>query len=258
MSSFVSTDGTRIGYSKIGSGPAVILVDGAMCYRGASPLTPLAGLLAGAFTVYTYDRRGRGESGDTPPYDVSREIDDLAKLIDEAGGSAAVYGVSSGGVLGLLGARRGLAITKLGLFEPPLATNDRSPAKKTLVDELSELIAADRRGDAVEHFQTAIGLPPEMVVGMRNSPYRPALEAIAPTLVYDTTITISVTLGELSTIRQPAIVIDSGDTSATLRESAAAVGAELPAGEHMTLPGQFHDVPAEVLAPVLTRFFGRE
>jgi pimeloyl-ACP methyl ester carboxylesterase len=254
MSKVISPDGTHIGFSRVGSGPALILIDGAMCFREFGPLEPLATRLASDFTVYTYDRRGRGESGDTMPYAVDRELDDLAAVIGETGGGAAVYGVSSGAILALLGVRRGLHISRLGLFEPPIAADAESTARRQLVDELAKLIAHGRRGDAVEHFQTAIGIPPEMVAGMRNAPSRPVLESIAHTLVYDTTVTVTISSSDLPAIATPALVIDSGSTSSDLAASTAAVAHALPAGAHASLPGQFHDVPADALAPVLADF----
>jgi len=151
---------------------------------------PLAPALQERFTVLNYDWRGRGNSGDTLPYSVERESEDLDALIAEAGGSSAVFGYSSGATLAMRVAARGLAISKLGLYEPPfLVDESRPPLPADLPEQLGELIAAGRRGDAVELYQTkAVGIPEEVVVGMRQAPFRPALEAIAHTLVYDATI----------------------------------------------------------------------
>jgi pimeloyl-ACP methyl ester carboxylesterase len=153
-----SADGTTIAFERTGTGPALILVDAALGFRGFGPMGELAGLLAGDFTVVTYDRRGRGESTDTPPYVVDREVDDLAALIEEAGGSAFVYGFSSGAVLGLHAAARGLPIPKLALLEPPIPLDDQ-PEEGDLRAEVAEMVAAGRRGDAVEHFNRSIGVP---------------------------------------------------------------------------------------------------
>jgi pimeloyl-ACP methyl ester carboxylesterase len=247
-----SADGTSIAFEWTGTGPALILVDGAMCYRGAGPMGPLAALLASEFTVFTYDRRGRGQSADTSPYAIDREIEDLAALVEAAGGSAYAYGVSSGAVLALLGAERGLDIPALALFEPPLSAQPGN-----LRAELAELVAAGRMGDAVEHFQLSIGIPAEAVAEMRHAPFRAALEAIAPTLVYDTTITGSLPIDRLASIGTPALVVASAESAGPLRSAAEAVAHALPNGRHITLPGRFHDVPAEDLAPALGEFFGR-
>ena len=128
MGTLHSSDGTPIAYETAGDGPPVILVDGALCYRASGPSAPLAALLAEHFTVFTYDRRGRGESGDTAPYAVEREVEDIAALIDEAGGSACVYGISSGAALALEAANRGLGIERLVVYEAPFIVDDsRAP-----------------------------------------------------------------------------------------------------------------------------------
>src|ERR671937_523006 len=164
-----SKDGTTIAFDQPGDGPSIILVGGAMSTRSAS--VPLAALLAPHFTVFAYDRRGRGASGDTAPYAVEREVDDLDALISAAGGSAFVFGHSSGAVLALEVAARGLAITKLALYEPPFIVDDsRPPLPRDYVTQLTELIAAERRGDAVAYFMTtAVAVPGGMVGPMRSA-----------------------------------------------------------------------------------------
>jgi pimeloyl-ACP methyl ester carboxylesterase len=247
-----SADRTKIGYTVTGSGPAVILVDGAMCYRGFGPSNELAQLLAPRFTVHTYDRRGRGESGGTSPWAVDREIEDLAAVIEAAGGSAYVYGLSSGAVLAMLAARAGLPVPKLALFEPPLP--DEFGPGPGLTDELITLLTAGRRGDAVAHFQTAVGIPPETTAGMREQPFWGALEALAHTLVYDTTITGSLPDDQLPTITTPTLVVASDGSSPFLLSAARRVGRLLPYGQLVTLPGAFHGVPLEDLAPLVGDF----
>src|SRR5271165_875630 len=151
MNKVTSKDGTPIAFDKIGQGPALILVDGALCYRASGPNGPLAAMLAPHFTVYTYDRRGRGDSGNTLPYAVEREVEDIDALIQEAGGSAFVYGISSGAALALEAANRGLAVKKLALYEAPFVVDSsRSPLPDDLVAQANRLIAANRRGDAVK------------------------------------------------------------------------------------------------------------
>ena len=254
MTTITSTDATSIAYTRSGAGQPVILIDGALCYRGAGPTTPLAALLADRYTTFTYDRRGRGQSSDTSPFDVEREVDDLAALIAEAGGTPHLYGVSSGGILALRAAARGLPVGRLAVFEPPFPVGPVPGAQ--LHRALADLVAAGRNGAALEHFQLAIGIPPEVVAGMREAPFRPALEAIAPTLVYDTAITNSLPLHGLSTIDNQVLVIASADSTEGLHHAAKAASEALPHGRLIHLPGRFHDVPAVDLAPVLADFFG--
>src|SRR5262245_20045564 len=188
MGTVQSADGTTIAFEAWGDGQPLIMVDGATAHRAVSQLNaPVGELLADAFRLYAYDRRGRGESGDTAPYAVEREIEDLAAVIDEAGGSAPVCGFSSGGVLCLDAAAAGLPITKLALFEPPFVVDEsRPPLPGDYVERLDAANAAGRPGDAVEVFMTAaVGMPAEFVGGMRQGPFWPALEAVAPTIAYD-------------------------------------------------------------------------
>jgi pimeloyl-ACP methyl ester carboxylesterase len=254
MSTLTSSDGTSIAYEWAGTGPAVILVDAASCFRGFGPMGPLAEALGSRFTVFRYDRRGRGESTDTPPYAVEREIEDLKAVIEAAGGSAFVYGFSSGAVLALHAAAYGLAIGKLALLEPPLEL-EKPPAEPDLGAEVAELVAAGRRGEAVEHFNNSIGVPAEMVAELRQSPAWPALEALAHTLVYDTVITSTFPAERLTAIEVPTLVIDSEGSDDRLHKWARGVADALPDGTHRSLKGEWHGVLAEDLAAVLADFF---
>jgi pimeloyl-ACP methyl ester carboxylesterase len=146
MQTVLSKDGAAIAFDKSGKGPPLILVDGALCYRASGPMGPLAALLAPHFTVFTYDRRGRGDSGDSAPYAVEREVDDIDALIQEAGGSAFVYGISSGAALTLEAANRGCGIWKLALYEAPFIADDsRPPIPDDYMARLNGLLASDRR-----------------------------------------------------------------------------------------------------------------
>jgi pimeloyl-ACP methyl ester carboxylesterase len=249
-----SADGTAIAYERTGTGPALILVDAALGFRGFGPMGELAGLLSGDFTVVTYDRRGRGESADTLPYAVDREVDDLAALIEEAGGSALIYGFSSGAVLALHAAARGLPIPKMALLEPPIPLENQ-PEEGDLGAEIAEMVAAGRRGDAVDHFNRSIGVPEEMVAGMRDAPSWPTLEKAAHTLVYDTQITSSITNELMSSITTPTLVVGSEASGDYLSSSARTVADTLPNGRFRALKGEWHGVPLEDLGPVLTEFF---
>ncbi len=189
MNTVQSKDGTLIAFDRAGSGPPLILVDGALCYRASGPMKPLSALLSPQFTVFTYDRRGRGESGDRPPYAIDREVEDLDALIAEAGGSAFVYGISSGAALSIEAARRGLAITRLALYEAPfIVDGSRPPIADDFVPRLNAMIAEGRRGDAVKLFMKLVGVPGFVVALMRFLPAWSRLTAVAHTLPYDLTI----------------------------------------------------------------------
>jgi pimeloyl-ACP methyl ester carboxylesterase len=254
-----SADGTAIAYESTGSGPALVLVDGAMCYRAAGPMRPLAALLRGDFTVYTYDRRGRGESSDTTPYAVAREVEDLQALIARAGGEAYLYALSSGAALALTAAAAGPQITRLALYEPPFMAEAEDGARiKEYTERLNGLLDAGRKGDAVALFMTNVGIPAESVAGIRTQPGWAMLEAIAPTLAYDDEV-----LGDgrvprdlARAIAVPALVLAGGASPQSLQQAAKATADALATAEHRTLDGQTHDVAPDVLAPVLVEFFG--
>jgi pimeloyl-ACP methyl ester carboxylesterase len=252
MNQAISKDGTTIAYDKTGQGPAIILVVGAFNDRATG--APLAQFLERHFTVFNYDRRGRGESGDTAPYAIEREIEDLEALITKAGGSACVFGYSSGAILSLRAAAHGLAISQLALHEPP----PTGAKAGQLAPQLTELILAGRRGDAVELFQTeGVGIPAAVVAQMRNAPFRPALEKMAHTLVYESTILRSLPTGLVASVRVPTLVIDGEESPEVMRHAAQSLADALPDGRYRTLKGQGHDIVPAVVAPVLEEFFSR-
>ncbi|MEV4535747.1 alpha/beta fold hydrolase [Asanoa sp. NPDC049518] len=248
-----SRDGTTIAYERSGSGPPVILVDGAMCHRASGPMRGFAAVLSEHFTVYAYDRRGRGESGDTQPYAVEREIDDLRALVAEAGGSAHGFGISSGAALLVLAAAAGVGFERLALYEPPYVA-DRDPSYSP---RLAELLSAGRDGDAIALFMTSIGMPAELVAGMRTQPFWPVFEAVAPTLAYDNAIMgdHSVPLAAAGSVTAPTLVAAGGASPANLRAAAKAAAEALPDALHRELPGETHDASPAVLGPVLVEFF---
>src|SRR5229473_6010118 len=183
MKKILSTDGTPIAFDQTGKGPAIILVDGALCYRASGPTGPLAALLAPHFTVFTYDRRGRGDSGDMAPYSVEREVEDIEALLKEGGGSAFVFGISSGAALALEAANRGLAIIQLALYEAPFIVDDsRPPIPNDFPARLDELISSKRRGDAVRLFMKLVGVPGIFILLMRFMPAWSKLTAVAHTI----------------------------------------------------------------------------
>jgi hypothetical protein len=244
-----SNDGTAIAYERTGTGPPLVLVDPALGYRGFDNVRGLGERLTADFTVYSYERRGRGDSGDTPPYAVEREVEDLAAVIAEAGGSASIYGFSSGALLALQAAAAGVPIEKLVLMEPPIGTDD-DPADAAFTAEIAELVAAGRRREAVERFLR--DMPSEVLAGLEG--VMPVLEAVAPTLVYDCLISNATTTGLLEKVPTPTLVLDSQGSSDDLTGWAASVAAALPDARHRSLPGGWHGVPVEVLAPVVTEF----
>jgi pimeloyl-ACP methyl ester carboxylesterase len=251
-----SADGTTIAYDRYGDGPPIVMVAGSFNTR--STTEPLALALQGRFTVLNPDRRGRGDSGDTSPYAIEREIEDLEALIVEAGGSAALFGYSSGATLGLKAAAHGLAITKLVLYDAPFAVDDSHPGLPAdFADRLAELIAAGRRGDAVELFQRdVVRIPDDVVVQMRHAPFRPALEAIAHTLVYEAILVgdLSLPAELLASVAVPTLVIDGEHSAPIVHGAADALVATLPDGRRRTLAGQTHDISPEAIVPVMEDF----
>lgn len=256
METALSADGTALAFDRFGDGPPLIMVAGAFNTR--STTEPLGRALAKDFTVLNLDRRGRGDSGDTLPYAIEREIEDLEALVTAAGGSASVFGYSSGAMLALRAAARGVAITRLALYEPPFSPNDSYPALRAdLTDRLAALVAAGRRGDAVELFQTeAVGIPPEVVAQLRHAPFWPGLEAIAHTLVYDATIIgdRSIPTELIASLMTPTLVICGEQSPPILRDGARAVAEALHNGQLCTLPGQSHDINPEATTPALADF----
>jgi pimeloyl-ACP methyl ester carboxylesterase len=251
-----SADGTTIAYDRSGSGKPLILVGGALCARTATQ--PLAAALDQSFTVISYDRRGRGDSTDTSPYSVEREIEDLAALITTVGGSAAVYGHSSGAAL-VAAAAATLPFTKVILHEPPYGPEDAASQQQS--DEsgaaVLRLLAENRRTEAVQAFLTMTGLPEEVAATYAK---QPGMAEVAPTLAYDFAVMDYASKGGivpldlLARITQPTLVIAGSASPPFMIEAAQAVAKALPNGRFVELDGQHHVVPPEVLAPVLAGF----
>jgi pimeloyl-ACP methyl ester carboxylesterase len=261
MDKVTSRDGTPIAFDRLGEGPPVILVCGAMC--GRALMRPTAEELAKHFTVFNYDRRGRGDSGDTEPYAVEREIEDISALIVEAGGTASVYGHSSGAGLVLHAAAHGLPIAKIVLHDPPYAPDGDEEARRIsreYGENLKAVLSEDRRGDAVELFMTMVGMPQEMVEGMRYSPTWVELEAIAPTLAYDSEVMGdigrdgTIPVDQAGRVTVPALVLTGGADYPWMTEVGRRLADAMPDGRHRVLEGQEHAVPPEVLVPVLAEF----
>ncbi|WP_432744827.1 alpha/beta hydrolase [Streptomyces sp. JH002] len=253
-SAVVSADGTTIAFRRSGSGPAVILVASALADR--SDGAKLAGLLARHFTVINYDRRGRGASGDGARYAVEREIEDIAALLEHCGGSASVFGSSSGAVLALRAAAAGLDIPRLALYEPPFAVDgDAFGPPADFAGRIDALLAEDRRGDAVKLFMTkAQGMPGLLVASMRLMPgVWSGLKALAPTLPYDIAVMGDTQRGEplkadeWSSVASRTLVLTGGKSPEGFHQAARALTEVLPHAEHRTLDGLNHG--AVVMAP---------
>lgn len=258
MQTVRSADGTPIAFDRTGDGRALILVAGALQDRTAT--RALAARLAPQFTVYSYDRRGRGASGDTGPYSVDREIADIGALVADAGGSAFVFGHSSGGVLALEAAARGVAITRLAAYEPPYVVDpDLSRSRVALASELDGLLAAARPGDAVQRFLVeAMEMPSAVVAMIRASRLWPPMEALAATLLYDLAVLDGglIPAARLARIGVPTLFLAGAASPGWARASVRAVASTVPGARHRSLDGQDHNVADAVLAPLLAEYFG--
>ncbi|MEV0379855.1 alpha/beta fold hydrolase [Nonomuraea sp. NPDC050643] len=255
-----SADGTALACDRYGEGPAVVLVQGAFADRRHPQMTAIATALAPWFTVYSYDRRGRGGSGDTPPYAVGREIEDLAAVVVAAGGSAMVFGGSSGAALALEAAAVNPAIVKLAVWEPPYHVDDSAPALPgDFARRLGDLVAAGRRAEAVERFMVeAAEVPAAVVAGMRADPSWPAIEAVAHTLAYEAAVLgpgNALPADRLAAITRPTLVLNGELSPAWMANAGAAVAAAVPGAVRRVLEGQAHNVAPEALVPELLEFF---
>lgn len=264
MERVTSEDGTRIAYERAGSGPAVVLVGGGISDRSEN--APLAAQLAGRFTVYNYDRRGRGDSTDTLPYAVDREIEDIGALIAAADGSAHLYGVSSGGALALQAAAAGLAVGSVAVYEVPYDMAEDWPQRwREYVEQLGVALAEGRRGDAFELFMRVTDSPEDAIAGAKNSPMWPDLQAVAHTLAYD-----AACLGDgrppvdrLAEITQPALVATgvagrqpgAARWVRALEPAADAIAASIPHARRQIIEGQGHVADPKAVAAVLGPFF---
>jgi pimeloyl-ACP methyl ester carboxylesterase len=256
METVTSKDGTTLAFDRLGQGPPVVLVCGGSVDRMAD--AAIAQELASDFTVFNYDRRGRGDSGDTLPYAIEREVEDIEAMMEAAGGSAHLWGSSSGAALALIAAASGVPVTKLALWEPPyfLDPDARPPADQ--VEQYETMIAEGRRGDAAEYFMAkVVGMPAEFVADARNQPWWKGQKAIAHTLAYDARIMgdYSIPTETASSVKVPTLVLAGGADMPFMRDSAKALADVLPDGEVRFLDGQGHNVDPTVLAPALKDFF---
>jgi pimeloyl-ACP methyl ester carboxylesterase len=261
MKTVNSNDGTTIAYDRSGQGPALILVHGAFMHRAIDPQSAqLAELLAPHFTVFQYDRRGRGDSGDTQPYTIQREVEDMEALIDAAGGSAFVYGISSGAALAMEAAiQLEGKVRKLAMYEAPY--NSEEPAEEAWKEyrkQLEQALAEGRRGDAAALFLALVGMPLDQIDAMRKEPWWAAFEPVAPTLAYDAAILgddRSIPVGEAAGVPVPTLVMNGSASDKFMYDTAVALARAMPDAQHRVLEGQTHAVAPEAIAPVLVEFF---
>ena len=258
MNTVISKDGTRIAYNKTGSGPVVILVDGAFCSKDFGPMPKIAALLAEKFTVIAYDRRARGESGDTQPYAIEREIEDIDAIIKVAGGSAGLFGISSGAILCIKAVAFGLNIHKLALLEPPFVGNKDGKRPIDATEQLTKMIAEGEKAKAVKFYLTkVIGVPAVFAFILKLTPNWPKMKAIANSLPYDAAVCgdFNLPTAQTAAIKIPALVIDSTKSPGFLRNAVEATAKALSNGSRLSLNGKVHDVPPNILVPELIKFF---
>lgn len=254
MPTVTSQDGTTIAYDRSGSGPVVFLVGGALQYKSDQLMGRLAPLLAKDFTVISYDRRGRGDSSDTQPYAIEREIEDMDAIIRAVGGSVCVFGMSSGGTLALLAATKLKSIAKLAVYEIPFVPEEQVGSAADYISELKKAVADGQHGKVVKLFMKRIGMQTPMIFMMSLMSMWPQLKALAPTLIYDGLIVGDGSVpNQLSSVTTPTLLITG--TSDQMTHAAKAALAVLPNAHHQALDGQSHNVKPAVLAPALSTFF---
>jgi len=257
-----SADGTRIAFERSGAGPVLVLVDGAFCYREFGPARDVATAMRDAFTVVIYDRRGRGESGDTLPYAPEREFEDLRAVIDATGGDAFVMGQSSGAGLAYRAAAAGVPMRRLIGYEAPWVglRKNRDGSTKNYHADLDRLVDAGENAKAISYFMVdMIGAPRIMPLMMRIMAAKEwtKLLAVAPTLRYDAAImgaTFTVPADELASVAVPALALGGSKGAPEMRAAQEAVAAAIPGAEHAVLAGQTHQVSPAALRPQLLRF----
>lgn len=263
MDEATSSDGTSIAIERAGAGPPVVLVDGGFGHRGFGPNCTLGPLLSGSFTVIRYDRRGRGDSGDTAPFAAQREIDDLAAVVRWAGGSAFVHGISSGAAIALEAARQGVGIRRLAVWEAPFIVDGSRPRPPDdLAAEVESLVSAGRRGAAVRLFlRRGVGVPPPLIALMRLRSAWRDMERTAHALPYDIAAVTELQRGtplppgRWASVTQPVLVMSGGRSPAWLGTAMRSLAEALPDSRHRVLDRQMHVVDGDAVAPPLREFF---
>jgi pimeloyl-ACP methyl ester carboxylesterase len=262
-----STDGTRIAFERHGAGPPLILVDGAMCSRSFGPMPKLVPLLARRFDVISFDRRGRGESGDRAPYAIEREVEDLAALVTAAGGGASIFGISSGAALAIRAAASGLAVRKLVLYEPPFVVPGAPPPlPPDRQAEIEQMVADGRRGDAVKAFMRMVGVPGIFLPIMRIMPgVWSKLTAAANTLPHDFAALGHSAAGKplpadisqaMAAIKVPTLVGVGSKSPPWMQHAVQSVAGAIAGAEMRVLDGQTHNLSAKAADEMIARFLG--
>lgn len=267
MDKINSSDGTEIAYDRVGQGPSVIMIGGAFSWRRWKGFVELAGLLSARFTVLNYDRRGRGDSGDTKPYALEREFEDLQAMISVAGGSASVWGMSSGGILALEAARAGVAIEKIAAYEPPFIVDSSAGVPPDdFVAHVGTLVDRGRRSEAVKYFMARVMGMPRAIPSLMSlwPPMWSKLKATAHTLPYESLLIDRYVRGRpideayWTHVATPTLIVSGEKSPQKLRRGAAAIAGALPNAEHRVLSGVSHNVKMSALAPVLVAFFAED
>ncbi|UVI28429.1 alpha/beta fold hydrolase [Paenibacillus spongiae] len=252
-----SKDGTILAYDVYGSGPALIFITGATCFRTFEPVMHDANVFAEQFTVYNYDRRGRGDSGDTQPYAIERELEDIEAIIDEAGGTAYVYGHSSGAILALEAAMRlGGKVSKLVMYDPAYASDTADQEEFIVLRQgLHQLLDNGKNAEAISLFLQGIGIPEEAVAGMRHSPQWATMAALAPTLAYDTMLANDFPpVARASRLAVPSLIIVGEESPPSMHEVANQLSQAIPNAAYRKLAGEDHMPNAEVVLQILSSF----
>lgn len=258
-----SADNTDVAYEVTGSGPTLVIVEGALCHRAMGAFDELAPIMADRFTVVGYDRRGRGESGPCrSPYAVQQEVEDLVAVLDCVGPQSFVFGMSSGAALSLEAARQGLLTSRLAVYEPPFILDDsHQPDDPEFTEHLRALLAGGHRTSAVKAFLRLMDVPAPVVAVMPLLPMWKKLSASADSLPNDFVIVSSYRRGQplpddhYAAITVPTLLIAGGNSPAHMQHAPLAIAAQIPGATTATLAGQTHEVKAEVLAPVLASHF---
>lgn len=259
----VSADGTRIAYERFGGGPPVILIGGAGNSRHFPPIAavPMAQLLAPSLTAVAFDRRGRGDSTDTLPYAVQREVEDVAALIAAVGGPVRLFGHSSGSALVLLAAAAGLPVMAMAVYEPPYSLDAETVAEgRKYAAELDALLSAGKLEEAAVSYLAMTGMPGEMIEGFRQMPTWPAMVRMAPTLAYDIAVVREgggdyVPEAQIATIGAPLLAMAGGESPEWMKVVARAVADAAPRGTYREFAGKDHMIDEVDLAPALVEFF---
>jgi pimeloyl-ACP methyl ester carboxylesterase len=257
MKTTLSKDGTSLAYDVYGSGPALVFITGATCFRSFEPVLHDALVFAQAFTVYNYDRRGRGDSGNTLPYSMEREIEDIEAIIEAAGGSACLYGHSSGAILALEAAMRlGDKVNKAVLYDPAYAHDEADQLEfKGLIQGLNQLLEGGKYDEAISLFLEGIGIPKEVIAGMQHSPQWAIMTALAPTLAYDTLLASDLPpLERASSLTTPIRIIVGEQSPVSMLEVGNQLSRAIPNAKNTILEGQDHMPDPELLLPLLTSF----